>query len=515
MSAIRSADRNKTVAVIGAGLSGVVSAAHLLNAGLDVTVFERADSAGGAWQFHEETERDPPYPNTRPTIPDWEELERLRCEGLGAEVAALIFAPPGPTYANMKSRGSEQVMRTSLESWPEGEHAPFDHSVVAAYLQRIARVDKMESQIHFRTRVESVVKNPSDIQWLILTTKFVASSTSYALEKKSWCFDAVVVASGRYGAPRVPDIPGLSCWKHMFPKRVTHAKQYRSPTLFRGKTVIVIGAFISASEITNELISCGAKAYQSGKDTRFDFRISTNNENVEKVSMVAEFIIDTEKKDEVEEDSRAHDLDDDGAIPGRAVLEDGRVLEDIHHVIIATGYMTEYPFLDHHLQQRYTALEDADDTVITTADGRTVHNLHEDIFYIPDPSLAFIGVSHFASTFSLYDFQAQVLAEVFAGRVKLPLAAVMKADQRHRKCRLLPGTNLNSIFLLDDFVIRRLMRWANQDLIPGGWEPLTGPDPAWWAAFKEERENSRPLLKELQDNYLGTYGVTWASLSTG
>lgn len=39
----------KTVAIIGAGVSGVSSAIHLKNAGLEVTVFERGDVAGGVW----------------------------------------------------------------------------------------------------------------------------------------------------------------------------------------------------------------------------------------------------------------------------------------------------------------------------------------------------------------------------------------------------------------------------------------------------------------------------------
>lgn len=39
----------KTVAVIGAGVSGVAVAVHLKAAGLDVTVFERTNRAGGVW----------------------------------------------------------------------------------------------------------------------------------------------------------------------------------------------------------------------------------------------------------------------------------------------------------------------------------------------------------------------------------------------------------------------------------------------------------------------------------
>jgi len=37
------------VAIIGAGISGVVSAAHLLAAGKEVIVFERSQAAGGVW----------------------------------------------------------------------------------------------------------------------------------------------------------------------------------------------------------------------------------------------------------------------------------------------------------------------------------------------------------------------------------------------------------------------------------------------------------------------------------
>lgn len=39
----------RTVAVIGAGVSGVCSAIHLKAAGLDVTVFERSAHVGGVW----------------------------------------------------------------------------------------------------------------------------------------------------------------------------------------------------------------------------------------------------------------------------------------------------------------------------------------------------------------------------------------------------------------------------------------------------------------------------------
>jgi cation diffusion facilitator CzcD-associated flavoprotein CzcO len=43
------ASSTKRVAVIGAGVSGIVTAAHLKKEGIEVTVFERSHAAGGIW----------------------------------------------------------------------------------------------------------------------------------------------------------------------------------------------------------------------------------------------------------------------------------------------------------------------------------------------------------------------------------------------------------------------------------------------------------------------------------
>ncbi|CAG9986813.1 unnamed protein product [Clonostachys byssicola] len=490
----------KTVAIIGAGLSGLVSAVHLLRAGIKMTIFERANHVGGAWKYNPQPDRDPPFPSVRPPTPDWAEMERLQGEELSVEEAALRFAPPGPVYANMKSRGNKAAMRTSLANWPEGSGDPLDHSEVLEYLQDVALTHHVQDRIHFHTRVEAVSKEEGTGHWQIRTSRLAMTTTSYKVERETWRFDAVVVATGRYGVPRVPDVPGLSTWKRMFPDRLIHAKQYRTPTSFRGKKVLIIGAFISALEIARELTDNGATVYQSATDTRVDFRDKAGHENAVKVAMVTEFVAFPQNRENPSSGTKP--LDDDRPIPGQVVLRDGRVLNDIHHVIIATGYLTTYPFLGPVLEQQFTSLEEADEKAVTTGDARTVHNLHEDIFYIPDPTLAFIGVTQFASTFSLYDFQAQVLAAVFAGRVRLPSEASMKAEQKHRKSRVLPGTLLNSIFLLDDVVIRRLLDWVNKDLKAGGFKPLSGPDAEWWDAFREQREGSRSLLGMLQDNYL-------------
>jgi Flavin-binding monooxygenase-like len=48
-------------------------------------------------------------------------------------------------------------------------------------------------------------------------------------------FDSVVIASGHYHSPNVPDIPGLKEWKNRWPERVSHSKAYRRPDDFKDK----------------------------------------------------------------------------------------------------------------------------------------------------------------------------------------------------------------------------------------------------------------------------------------
>ena len=48
-------------------------------------------------------------------------------------------------------------------------------------------------------------------------------------------FDAVVVASGRFDSPSVPNIVGLDQWAKAFPERIYHSREYRKPEELAGK----------------------------------------------------------------------------------------------------------------------------------------------------------------------------------------------------------------------------------------------------------------------------------------
>ncbi|KAI1336000.1 hypothetical protein F5Y15DRAFT_427565 [Xylariaceae sp. FL0016] len=475
----------RDVAVIGAGVSGIVSAAHLSREGCNVTVFERTPVIGGVWHFDPRVDRDPPFPNTVPPDPKWEEV---LTQGLSAEEVSLIHAPPGPCYAGLKNNVSTELMRSSLLRWPEGTPSFVDQGVIRKYIEEIATACHLTDKILFRTRVESVSKPRNSQQWNIKTSSISLdeNDSEPIIAMQSWNFDAVVVSSGHYHIPYVPDIPGLAAWRERFPDRVTHSKGYRTPTPFRGKTVLVIGAGSSSLDIVREINGACGKVYQSVRGSAHDFSALRLPEGVERVAIATEFILDDAPRDLLA-------LCPDSSLPGRVVLADGRVIESIDFVMMATGYITSYPFLS-DLEQPTMAWEDADEQVLITADGYTTHNLHKDIFYIPDSSLAFIGVSHYVSTFSLYDFQAKVMAKVFSGKAILPSQVDMMTEHQERKARFKPGMRFHAMEFGEQKYISDLLNWVNQDLENAGLEPMDGMDEAWHDSFGVIKEQ----LKHLQ-----------------
>ncbi|KAI1801008.1 FAD/NAD(P)-binding domain-containing protein [Daldinia bambusicola] len=472
-------DNIKDVAVIGAGISGVVSAAHLLRAGFNVTVFERTGVVGGVWDYTPQPDRAPPFPNVVPPSPDWSEVEK---EGLGSEEVALIHAPPNPCYAGLKNNIPTPVMRSSLLRWPEGSEDFVDQKVVNTYINDIARIHKVNNHVHFHTRVESVSKPEGDGKWTVKTSTLKRTDSGHALTKKTWNFDAVVVASGHYHTPFVPDIPGLAAWKQRFPDRITHSKQYRTPAPFANQTVLIIGAGVSSVDIANETAALGAKIIQSRRASKFDVLGPRLPKDVQRVPLVAQFLID--------EGAQSQPLKPGHAIPGKAILEDGQVIGGIDRVVVATGYITTYPFLG-ELEQPHLPWRDADDRVVITSDGYITHNLHKDVFYIADPSLVFIGVSHYVSTFSLFDFQAQVAAKVLAGHVRLPPAEDMRREHRERKARFQPDDKFHSMFAVEDEYIEEVLRWVNEEARKAGKDPLPGLDEEWHAGYKVLKERLR------------------------
>ncbi len=182
------------------------------------------------------------------------------------------------------------------------------------------------------------------------------------------------------------------------------------------------------------------------------------------------------------------ELDDEpsvaaGAIPGKVVLVDGRVLEDIDRVIVATGYHFTLPFLPRDFHRDDVPREEADGKVLVT-DGTMLHNLHKDIFYIPDPSLAFTGVPFYTATFSLFEFQAIAIAAVFSGQAQMPTWDEMTAQYKERIKEKGHGKPFHTLVGQDVQYAKGLMEWVNLGRDPST-KKVDGYSAEWIAAREE------------------------------
>ncbi|KAK3296328.1 uncharacterized protein B0H64DRAFT_424761 [Chaetomium fimeti] len=434
----------KTVAVIGAGISGVCAAAHLLKQGLEVTVFERSGIAGGVWHYDRRISEDSPYPNSMPSRGDYQlsqpgefsyatpppEHNAYVGDAAGNQNTRAIadlevhFSPPGPCYAGLKNNVPTHLMTSALGPWPEGTQPFVSQRYLEEYVQTLAKDHGVDEVTSFHTRVDEVRRTVDGTKWELRLVALEKGDVGPRLTERISHFDLVVVASGHYNMPRIPDTEGLKDWKSRYPSRVIHSKQYRSPEAYRGQNVLVVGAGVSAMDICREINGVATDTYQSVRGGKFDLPASLLPETVVRVPEVARYELRSAS-------ARNGQLETEAQIPGFVVLKDGGVLENIHQVILATGYITSYPFLPqfHSDDAPITA---AGEDLVVTSDGNMAHNLHRDIFYINDPTLAFIGVPYYVATFSLFDFQAQAAARVFAGKARLPGREEMRREYEKR-----------------------------------------------------------------------------------
>lgn len=165
--------------------------------------------------------------------------------------------------------------------------------------------------------------------------------------------------------------------------------------------------------------------------------------------------------------SSLQDRSPDGSstIPGKVVLVDGQVLEDIDRVIIATGFHFTLPFFPPEFQRDDVPREEADDKILIT-DGTMLHNLHKDIFYIPDPTLAFTGIPFYTATFSLFEFQALAIAAVFSGQTEIPSTDEMRAEYLERIKEKGYGKPFHTLIGQDVQYAKSLMEWVNRGRDP-------------------------------------------------
>ncbi|KAF1953933.1 pantothenate transporter [Byssothecium circinans] len=497
------ASRTKSVAVIGAGISGVVAAAHLKREGIDVTVFERSSAAGGRRAFDKRQPIEPVYPSILPSKGERKYNESELTEAAQeAELRRLYHAPPGPCYIGLMNNVGTRLLEMTLNPFPSGTPDFVSHSVLGEYIRDTARKTDIDELIRYDTEVTNL--NKSGDKWVLeaVTLKSGPSGT-VSLATSSLSFDSIVVANGHYHAPRVPDIPNLAAWKQHWPSRIQHSKGYREPSPFKNYNVLLIGASVSATDIARELAPFANTIYQSHRNGAFDLPASLLPENAVRVPEVVSF-------DDITEDVNAKTLNRSEPLPLTITLKTGQKLCNIHSIILCTGYHTTVPFLP-RLHSDTTPPSLASNDVLVT-DGLQLHNLHKDIFYIPDPSLLFIGAPYFTATFTLFEFQAMFAAKVVAGKVNLPSEQQMRDEYNEKVRKKGYGKEFHSLRGEEEGYVDGLFEWANRELENGGWEErLKGHGQKWKEAKIEQVERMKALW-DMQPKPKKWYYYVWDTL---
>jgi 4-hydroxyacetophenone monooxygenase len=186
-------ERTFRVAVIGAGMSGLLAAHRLQQAGIDVVVFEKNDDVGGTW-----------LQNTYP--------------GCRVDVASHLFC----------------YSFAQRDDWPQ--HFSTQPELLD-YFRRFATDFGVRPCIRFSTKVEAMTFDDESATWNVCTVDGTGRAETAP-------FEAVINATGQLNRPKLPDIAGFTS----FTGPAFHSAEWRHDVDLTGKRVAVIGTGASAAQ---------------------------------------------------------------------------------------------------------------------------------------------------------------------------------------------------------------------------------------------------------------------------
>jgi hypothetical protein len=143
-------------------------------------------------------------------------------------------------------------------------------------------------------------------------------------------------------------------------------------------------------------------------------------------------------------------------------------------------YQYSYPFLP---QYHADGATDKSKSSLLVTDGSGVLNLYRDIFFIPDPTLAFLGLSVNVSAFSCFEYQALAAAHVFAQQARIPDKAALR--EAYDNMVATKGEGKFSHYLGREgerIYVAETVKWLNDHADKFGGKHIKGHSEAWIAA---------------------------------
>jgi 4-hydroxyacetophenone monooxygenase len=187
------AARDFPVVIIGAGISGLVAALRLREAGIPFVVLERNDDVGGVW-----------LTNTYP--------------GAGVDTPSYLYA-----YSFHPHSWSTHFSR---------------QAEVADYVADMADTYDLRRDIQFGVDVEHASYDEAAQRWTVTARDRDGGPATFEA-------NAVITAVGLFNEPAIPALPGLD----RFAGAVFHSAQWPDDVDLTGKRVAIVGTGASAMQI--------------------------------------------------------------------------------------------------------------------------------------------------------------------------------------------------------------------------------------------------------------------------
>jgi trimethylamine monooxygenase len=356
----------KRIAVIGAGPSGMAALRAFESAARqgaevpEVVCFEKQGDWGGLWNY------------------TW----RTGLDEFGEPVHGSMYRflwSNGPKEClEFADYGFEQHFGRPISSYPP-------RAVLHDYIKgRLARSGVRE-KIQFHSAVRGVSYAESTGRFTVA----VKDLRQDILSEEQ--FDYVIVASGHFSTPNMPAFPGFE----KFPGRVLHAHDFRDANEFAGKDILLVGSSYSAEDIGTQCFKYGARSITFSYRTKpMGFAWPPGFE---------------------ERPLLTH-------VQGRtAFFKDGSS-RDVDAIVLCTGYLHHFPFLDENLR-------------LKTNNRLYPLGLYKGVFWLQNPKLMYLGMQDQFFTFNMFDAQAWYARDVVLGRIALPAAADMAKDVAEWRAR--------------------------------------------------------------------------------
>jgi len=194
----------KSVCIVGAGISGIVTAKTFRTKGHDVTVYERGADLGGVWELSRS------YP------------------GIQTQTPRDLY------------RYSDFPMPKGFPEWPSGAQ-------VHQYLNNYVDHFNIRPFIHFSTSVMSIIERTDGKAGWDVSTETAGGKTA------TQSFDFVVVCNGTFSNPNAIQHAGYEEFLATG-GQVVHSSQYTDTSMVKGKRVLVLGFSKSATDVAMNAI---------------------------------------------------------------------------------------------------------------------------------------------------------------------------------------------------------------------------------------------------------------------